>query len=341
MPGALRVAPIMSIPAVLRQHGIEPQTVLAEFGLSAAFFEDPDNLIPFATAGEVFRRCVQRTGCEHFGALVGQQAGGPHLGVVGYLIQSAPDVRTALLKLTDHLHLTNGGATATLVVEQRFAVLAYTIVEADVEGAEQIFDAAMAIGFNILRSLCGAQWRLSALHLAHAAPSNVDGLKRIFGVKPTFDTEETALIFPEQWLDRRLPSADPLLHRLMEERARELEIVSDGGLIERLRRTITPMVGSRDCTLSRAAEQLGMHARTLNRRLADEGTSFRQLREELRLEAACQLLRNTRMAACDIAEAVGYSDGTALSRAFRRWAGMPPGRWREAERPRATKALRA
>ena len=338
MPGALRVAPVMAIPTVLRELGVDARELLGAFGLSPEFFEDPDNLLPFATMGEIFRRSVQRTRCEHFGALVGLRAGGPDLGTVGYLVQSAPDVRTALRNLAENIHLTDGGAAVALEVDHRFAILSYTIVEGDVQGSDQIVDAAMAIGFNILRALCGDDWKLSALHLAHAAPANVDAFRRIFGVAPTFDADRTALIFPERWLSRPLRTADPTLHRLMAERARELELATGADLVELLRRILKPLVNSPDCSLARAAGQLGMHARTLNRRLADEGTTFRELREAVRLEAACQLLRDTRMPSYQIAEILGYADGTALSRAFRRWAGMPPGKWRKAGRPRAAKA---
>ncbi len=333
-PGLLRVAPLMSIPALLKEAGIEPDALLAEFGLSSAFFEEPDNLIPFATLGRVFERCVERTRCEHFGMLVGQHAGSSSLGTVGYLVQSAPDVRTALRKLAEHLHLTDGGALVTLSVDRPFASLGYAIVEKNVEGSDQILDAAMAIGFNILRGLCGSTWRLSGLQLAHESPARALAFKKHFGVAPTFDAEHSALIFAEEWLDRPLPSADPVLHKLMEDRARELDIMGWADLVEKIRRLLKPIAASPDCSLALVAERLGIHERTLNRRLAAEGTSFRELREDVRLESACQLLKDTRIPAYQIAEILGYSDATALSRAFRRWSGEPPVKWRHSQRLR-------
>jgi AraC-like DNA-binding protein len=71
-----------------------------------------------------------------------------------------------------------------------------------------------------------------------------------------------------------------------------------------------------------------MHERTLNRRLAAEGTNFRRIREDVRLEAACQLLENSDRPVFQVADVLGYSDATAFTRAFRRWAGVSPAQWR-------------
>lgn len=326
--GVLRVAPVMAIPAMLHAAGIDARAVLAEFGLSPADFEDPENVISFATLGAVLSRCVERSNCEHFGLRVGQRSGVSQLGTVGYLMQSAPDVRTALKELTEYLHIHDDGAVITLAVADAHATLSYTLLADGIESSEQILDAAIAIGHNILRGLCGPEWRATSVEFAHARPRSLEHFRKCFGVTPAFDAEQSALTFPAHWLDHALPSADPMLHRLMLERAGELRAMTSDDLAGRLRRVVRPLVSAPDCSLAVVARHLGMHARTLNRRLARQGTSFRTLREQIRLEAACQLLRNTRKPAYQVADILGYSDASAFTRAFRRWSGMAPARWR-------------
>jgi AraC-like DNA-binding protein len=80
------------------------------------------------------------------------------------------------------------------------------------------------------------------------------------------------------------------------------------------------------------ARQLGMHERTLNRRLHEEGTSFRRELDGMRYEVARQLLADTRLPLSKIGPALGYADTTAFIRAFKRWSGAPPARWREVHR---------
>jgi AraC-like DNA-binding protein len=84
------------------------------------------------------------------------------------------------------------------------------------------------------------------------------------------------------------------------------------------------------------ARLLLMHHRTLNRRLKAEGTTFQELLDEVRFEAACQLLDTARIPITEIAASLGYAETSAFSRAFRRWSGATPieRRRRSQEEPR-------
>jgi AraC-like DNA-binding protein len=79
------------------------------------------------------------------------------------------------------------------------------------------------------------------------------------------------------------------------------------------------------------AALLYLHRRTLNRRLHDQGTNFQHILDEIRFEAACQLLDNTQLSLTDIAASLGYSESSAFTRAFRRWSGAVPSGRRQTE----------
>jgi AraC-like DNA-binding protein len=327
--GFLRVAPLAPLLKILQKANIDSRRLLAEFGVSPDYFQNTENVISFRVIGRIFARCAQRTECPHFGLLVGEQSGLSSLGAVGYLVESAPNVRIALRELASYLHIHDRGAIATVSVSNSFANLGYAILTAGVDGSEYLLDVAMAIAFNIMKGLCGPDWRPSRVLFAHSLLGNVNPYRRFFGVTPTFDADETALIFDADWLDRSLVSADPILHELMKERAGELQSRSESNLVEELRRVLSALVTSQqDCSLEVVAKRVGMRGRTLNRELAAEGTTFRKTREDVRLEIACQLLRDSRKPAHEIASVLGYSDATVFSRAFRRWSGVAPSRWR-------------
>lgn len=335
-PGVLRVAPMMAMPGLLREAGIDPGDLLAEFGLPVSQFEDPDNVIPFTTMGRVFARCVERTRCEHFGLLVGQQWGASVLGPVGYLIQSAPDVRSGLTELAAYLHVHDGGAVVTLEADDTSASLGYEVIVPGVESAEQILDAAMAIGFNILRGMCGGGWRPLGVMLAHACKGRVEPFRKCFGLTPIFNAERTAIVFAKSWLDHPLVGADPILHRMMAARINDLQGQWRQDMVAQVRRILRSDVGLHQLPLASVAARIGINARTLNRRLAAEATTFREVRDALQWEIACQLLENTRRPACEIAESLGYADAASFNRAFRRRSGMAPGQWRAARQREMT-----
>jgi len=338
--GLLRVAPLMDMPVLLKSAGVDPHGLLAEFGLSPHFFEDPENVLPVATIGGILKRCVERTNCAHFGLLVGRRRSLSVLGTIGYLSRSSPDVRSALQALSANLHLHDGGAVVSVSVQGRFAFVGYALLVDAVECSEQILDAAMAIACNIMRELCGQHWRLSGVQFAYARPANVRPHREFFGVMPGFDAEQSALIFPAALLDLPLQSSDPILHGLMTERTKELQERGGNDLVDQVRRILRPLVTASDCTLAFVAKRMNMHGRTLNRRLAAYGTTFREIRDAVRFETACQMLENTGNSAYQIANMLGYSDATAFSRAFRRWSGETPTQWRASRQGASPKPLR-
>ena len=85
---------------------------------------------------------------------------------------------------------------------------------------------------------------------------------------------------------------------------------------------------TQECSVARAAVQLRIHERTLNRRLRAQGTSFQRELDNTRHEMARYFLGETSMSLAKIAEALAYADTTAFSRAFKRWSGVTPTGWR-------------
>jgi AraC-like DNA-binding protein len=318
----------MATPSVLAELGIAPEPLLAEFDLDLAAFTDPEHRVPYRTVARLFDRCVEVTSCHHFGLLVGSRAGLSSLGVVGYLASSAPNVGIALEILRQLNSVADAGGTVTLDCQESVVSLGYDVVEPGLEHTGQLAAAAIAIGFNILRSLCGPQWQPHDVQFSFAAPRALAPFRKVFGLVPRFDQERSAIAFQARWLANPPPGADPILHRMMKDRIDELLADNADDVVGRVRRLLRATVTTRRSSIDDAASTLRISTRTLKRRLAAAGTTFQQLRDEVQFEVACQLLSNTTIPAGQIASIVGYSESSAFNRAFRRWAGVPPAEWR-------------
>jgi len=190
----VRIGPIIAVPDVLRSLGQDPADVLGEIAIDLRLFDDPDNLISYAARARILGHCAARTGCRHFGLLIGERGGLQGFGLVGLLAKYSTDVRTALQRLVRFLHLHVRGAGAALSVAGTLATLRYDIHQ-PVEAVDQLGDAAVATMFNILRGLCGVDWRPSEIRLAHRAPPEQAAYRRYFRVLPTFDAAEYAVVF--------------------------------------------------------------------------------------------------------------------------------------------------
>jgi len=328
--GLVRIGPLMAIPEVMRELGCDPEALLRDTGFEPALFDDPDARVPYASADRLIARCAEATGCEYFGLLVGQRASPSSLGVAGFMLSAAPDVRTALHDLVAHLDLHDDGGVPFVRASGGVSLLGYAIHEPDVTAAGQIYDLSIAVACNILRSLCGGDWRPSEVQLSRQAPRDPAPWKRFFQAPLRFDAAQSAVAFPVHWLDHRLSGADSLLHRHLEAEAAALHAQREVNLVGAVRGLLRGLLAVRKTTASDVARQLGIHPRTLNRRLHDEGTTFHDELDGVRYAAARQYLAESTMSLAAIATALEYADASAFSRAFKRWSGRTPAQWRAA-----------
>lgn len=328
----VRIAPTMSVPSLLEDLGVDPAVLLAEFGLKPAHFDDPDQSIPFGIRSALLGRCAEAARCGHFGLMVGLRGSTSVFGAVGFLMQSARDVRSALAVGTHHFRLHNPGVSLDCRESRSHCVFSYTILDDGGTGDEQTLDMAIAGMFKVMRNLCGYHWQPVEVRLAHARPRDVAPFRKFFQAPLVFDAEESALVFHSHWLEQSLATADPLLHLFMQQHVQDVEAALGEDLPERLRRLLPALVVRGQATAPAAARRLGVGVRTLNRRLAEAGTSFSGVHEESRYAIARQLLGNTRMPAGQIAARLGYANASAFTRAFRRWSGVTPVAWRASRR---------
>ncbi len=330
--GVVRVATTMAVPTLLREFGVNPVSMLAEFGLKPQIYDDPDNTIPFVASCAILGRAEELTGCPHFGLLVGQRAGLSTLGPLGFLMQSAPTVRSALLAAVRQFRAHSTALSIEFSNDGRSAMFGFRALIPDLPGRDQHNAGGIAVAFNVLRSLCGPAWHPYELHFAQAAPADPSPFRRFFHAPLVFDASESSVVFASYWLDREPPGADSLLHLLMRKRIAEIRAEPADDLAAELRRILPAAILAGEATLGAAAARVGLGERSLNRHLAAQGTSVRALIEEVRGALARQLLRDTRLPICEIGERLGYANPSAFTRAFRRWTGRGPARWRATRR---------
>ena len=331
----VRVATVQVIPALLRDFGLDPAAVIREAGLAPELFDDPDNLLGYKARGRLLAHCARRTGCPHFGLLVGERGGLHSLGLVGLLAKNSADVGTALRNLAVYFHLHVRGATTRLTVGDRSATLAYGAYEPGAEGSEQAGDGAVSIMLNIMRGLCGAGWRPEEARFAHRRPADVGPYRRLFQAPLVFDAGDYGLVFARRWLEHRLEKPDAELERLLRKHVAALETVVGRRFPDQVRSVLSSALLTGNASAPEVAALFSMHVRTFSRNLQESGTSFRALLDEQRLELACRMLRDTDMDVGEIAAALGYADTSAFGRAFRRWCDETPARWRARAASRA------
>jgi AraC-like DNA-binding protein len=250
-----------------------------------------------------------------------------HYPVLGFLAMTAPTIREAAAHMarfgdlvgTSGRWSTKEGADTVRMVWSRPGprTLGHRVAN----------ESAVAELLHALRQVLGREVRVIAASFIHPAPTDVRAHDAHFGVKVRWGAGEDGLVVPRAVLDAVPRLANPALSAHFEERARSLlgEIRRGEALTDRVLCVVTGDLASGDVSMRRAARRLGTTERTLRRRLADEGLSFRALADEARRVRAEALLADGRTSLVEVALASGFSELSAFSRAFKRWTGKSPG----------------
>ncbi|MFO1398115.1 MAG: AraC family transcriptional regulator [Burkholderiales bacterium] len=321
----LWVKPLQCVPVLLREFHVRSQTVFRRAQVSRSVLGDPRNRLDFAQVGQLLVECVVATGCEHFGLLVGQRAGPETAGIIHELMLFTKTVRSALYALRSHLHLHDrGGVLAITEQSSTLVELAYVVFRPNTPGAGQISDGALAILFLLLRSLCGSAWKPVAVTIAHRRPVDVTPYRRLFQAPVSFDAPRSALVVPAALLEHQLLGADARTEAALEAVIADAEAAHPLSFTLQVKRVVAAMLVGCAPSFPQIATALEMSARTVRRRLADEGTTVTSIVDETKAEFARQLIVETRMSIHEIAQTLHYTKPGAFSRAYVGWMGVTP-----------------
>jgi len=328
-PGTRRVGAFTIIPALIRQFDVDPELVLAEAGVSSETLAQPSNRIGWESVARLLRVAAAQTGSPHFGLRAGREWRLSDHGLLGELTRHSPTVDWALHNLIVNQHLNSEGALGFLLSQGEFVDVGYAIYVPFAESTGQIYDAVLAAIANIMRDICGDQWRPSEVFFAHSAPEDIGPYRECFDAPLRFDSALSAVRFPKKWLTQPVVGADPELLRLALEHAKAAD---RGALTDKVHRVVRTLLLHGRASGVDLAQALAMHRRTLSRRLSAEGMTFQQVLDRVRFAVAKELLEDSALPVSEIAYALGYADSVAFIPAFRRWTGMTPGAWRPSSR---------
>jgi AraC-like DNA-binding protein len=175
------------------------------------------------------------------------------------------------------------------------------------------------------RDFMGAAFAPSELHVTFGKPSAVEAYVEPLSCKMFFAQAKNRLVFDACWLNTPATLGNSITNHtviaMCDALLEELELRS--GLAGRVRDVLLSSIGH-DTSLASVSERLKIPQRTLRRRLREEGTSFREIAEHLRMQLAIKYLRDTDLTVEDIAFALGFSDAANFRHSFHRWTGKSP-----------------
>lgn len=311
----------------LASLGVDVDALLTSSGVDPRALADPEGYVPLERLHALWRAADEAWTAGPVGVHAAAEVPAGALGELDYLMLSCATGEDVVEALVSYVPI-----AGTMMDVRRTDVAAGALLELPTSPSRAtpiaVLDYRVALLAFRGRALLGsppASVRFSGRR------RDLRGYRRALGCPVTQDHEHDGFIVSRAALRAPTASADPRLHALMRRRCDELleRVPAEAAFVERARRAVFDSLERRDGSLDDVARRLGVSRRTAQRRLAAEGTSFRVLLDEARMELAQAYLAEGRVTMAELGRLLGYSDPAAFHRAFRRWTGSSPARWRD------------
>lgn len=311
------------LPALVEAQASR-RALAALFGrqeLPLALVDHPETRLPLIDVVELFDGAARVTGDAGFGLKVGSQMRAEDFGPWVSDALTAPSLGSALLRLVRNVWRYQPN-TLQLEVEGDRATLRYRPQVRLPSSARHHADHVLAPMVDFVRRYLGAGWLPQALLLPYADRPAVKRAEDHFASPAGRAADGVGIVVPRELLGPMSPdrwAGQPSIARAV-----DCDSTLTGVTTELV---ATRLLGGR-VDLEGVARLLRMHPRVVQRGLAAEGTSYREIVDRVRLLRAQYLLARTGDEIADVALRLGYEEPAHFSRAFRRWTGVPPSAWR-------------
>jgi AraC-like DNA-binding protein len=316
----------------LRKRNIDPTPLLQRAGLSERNFENRQLRIPAIAQSKFLELAAETLGDRAFGLHLIEQANPREAGLAFYVASAGKNVREALALFERYCRIVNQTMRVRLT-----PILEGISVEVHFGGAprqqgRQIMELGVAAVVKGLREVTGR--RISPMHVTfvHGRNSNVREFQRFFGCPVEFGASANQFALSDEMLALRLITEDShlleMLRPVCDAAARERH-TSTGPLRGSVESEVEKLLPQGKVQRQTVARTLAMSARTLARRLADEGTSYEEVVDEVRRSLALQYVKEQGISVSQIAWLLGYEGASSFNHAFRRWTGSSPSTLRD------------
>jgi len=322
----VRARALMGFPGLVAEHGGDGAALLAGAGIPPRVIDTPDATVPLDRAARLLDDAARKLRVPDFGLQLAGRQDISVLGAVALIARYAATVGDALRGIIRHFPYHTPGVRLELVADERAkdAELRYdTTVDPDVprrQAAELSFGVIVPF-LRLVTGDPGTNWHVGFRHARGMSPARYH---KAFGCSVGFEEEWDRLVFPARLLQTPIDQRSVKLHEAAERFVGNVIRRFPLDVRQQVDTLIERQLAAGGCTIARIARQMGLHERTLQRRLDAQGATFEDIIDRLRRERARELLALAVIPLNQVGELLGYSEQSAFNRACLRWFGDTP-----------------
>jgi AraC-like DNA-binding protein len=311
--------------AGMQQHGVEVEAALAEVGLDPAALVDPEARVPHRLAIALWDLAIERTGDDALGLHVAEATDFGVYDVQSYAFVSSPTLGEGLRRIASYQRLNHDAARVVVDREGGLAIVRHRL-PGGLALPRAVAEFVVGTLVHAARTATRGAAEILEVRFAHAEPADTTEHRRILAAPLRFAAGENAIVLPIAALELPLLRSDPRLLDVLDRHAHDLleRLPEVASFVDRVRAVLAAELRGGNPSAEHVADALHMSVRTLGRRLAELGTSHKEVLDALRRDLAIRHLEAGELAIGEVAFLLGFSEASAFHRAFRRWTGKTP-----------------
>ena len=333
MYSSLLASSTLVVWKALETYDIDAASLFKQAGLDPVDATNPQARYPYAAVRRLWELSIEESGDPCFVLIAARQWHPSNFHALGYAWLASRSLKEALERLIRYFRVvTSDPEELTLVARDdsyEFVIDTSSVVyrALDVE-----YDLMLSLILDACRLSLGDEFRPRRVCLQRPQPPCADRYSSFFGTRVEFDAPTYSMTFDKPQLDLLLPTGNAEIARANDQVLMTyLAQLNRSDIVMRVKTTLIERMPSGQVSKEDVAEALNLSLRTLQRKLHEEDTSFKQLLDETRRELADQYIRNPMVSIGEITYLLGFSEPSNFSRAFKRWNGTAPTEYRRTE----------
>jgi AraC-like DNA-binding protein len=307
-------------------HG-NANTLLTRVGIDPGLLDRANAVVCFRTFVNLLELAASELDCPDFGMRLGAHQGGAKvLGPLEVAMKNSRTLGEAFGYCAEHIQayspatqirMEPGGAECR-------PLMRFEIVIGRLPHQRQAVEHALLLAHHAALGLSDGRSHSREVWFVHEGLAPAASYRAHFGVPIRFGQPFNALFFKTEDLEYEIVGRDPQLYELASSFIDSKFPATAQVISSQVRAVVARLLAVGRCTHEEVTASLGIHPRTLQRRLREEGVSFEAIKDEVRRDIALRYLRQPGVSLTRVAAMVGYSEPSVLSRSCYRWFAASP-----------------
>jgi AraC-like DNA-binding protein len=332
MGSLIRATNLWGYSDLVRELGGDPNQLLARFGIPLESEHEPGAFIDFRSGAQLIETTADELNCPDFGLRLSRWQGLDILGPVAVIVRNAQTVRDALTAVATFFYVHSPALKLEVLNPTTGSDLTfnYEIIERHLPGLRQAYELSLANFARIVGLLAGSDAHLAAVSFMHEQLGPDSSYEEALGCPVRFGQPACQFHLPASLAARPIDAADQETRRIATRYLESEFLPHDATFADQVAALSRRLLPVGHATTEAIADELAMHPRTLQRRLADEGIRCQDIIDEERRKQAARYLAEPRLYLGQIASMLGFAEQSSLNRACQRWFGKTPRQYRAA-----------